>query len=64
MLALEKREFVYEFNIKIKELSLHFHLIDYSVEKWSYINKLKELQAESSRHAIIKMKDFIHKNNV
>ena len=42
----------------------HINLIDFSVEAWSDIIKLKELQAETSRHAITKIKDFIHENNV
>ena len=58
MLALEQREFIYEFNIKIKEPSLHFNLIDFFCKQWNDINKLKELHAESRRHAITKIKDF------
>ena len=34
------------------------------MEEWSDINKLKKLQADTSRHAITKIKDFIHENNV
>ena len=60
MLAIEKREFVYKFNFKIKEPSSNLNLINFSVEDWSDIKKLKELQAETSRHAIAKIKDFIH----
>ena len=40
MLALEKRELIYEFNFEIKEPSSHLNLIDVSVEEWSDINKL------------------------
>ena len=32
MLALDKREFIYEFNYKIKQPSSHLNLIDFSVE--------------------------------
>ena len=64
MLALEKHELSYEFNFEIKEPSSHLNLIDFSVEEWSDINKLKELQAETSCHAITKKRDFIHENNV
>ena len=64
MLALEKREFSYEFNFEIKEPSFSLNLINVSIEDWSDINKLKELQAETSRPAIAKIKDFIHENNV
>ena len=64
MLALEKREFIYEFNYKIKQPPSHLNLIDYSVEDWSDVSKLKELQAEANRHAIAKIKDFIHENNI
>ena len=39
MLALEKREFSYEFNFEIKEPSSQLNLIDFSVEEWSDINK-------------------------
>ena len=42
----------------------HINLIDFSVEAWSDIIKLKELQAETSRHAITRIRDFIHENNV
>ena len=49
MLALEKREFIYEFNYKIEQPSSHLSLIDFSVEDWSDINKLKELQAEANQ---------------
>ena len=34
------------------------------MEEWSDINKLKKLDAETSLHAITKIKDFIHENNV
>ena len=64
MLALEKREFIYEFNLEIDEPSSHLNLIDYLVEEWSDINKLNEFQAKTSRHAINKIKQFIHHNNV
>ena len=40
------------------------NLADFSVEDWSDVSKLNELQAEANRHAIAKIKDFIHKNNV
>ena len=64
MIALEHREFIYEFNFEINEPSSHLNLIDFSIEEWSDINKLKEWQAETSRHAIPKIKDFINENNV
>ena len=64
MLALEEREFIYEYYFEIKDLSSHLNLINFSVKEWSDINKLKELQAETNRHAITKIKDFIHENNV
>ena len=64
MLALEKREFVYEFNYNVEQPSSHLNLIDFSVEDWSDVNKLKELQTEANRHAVVKIKDFIHENNV
>ena len=64
MLALEQREFIYEFNFEIEVPSSHLNLIDFSVEEWSDINLLKELQAATSRHAITKIKDFIHENNI
>ena len=64
MLALEKRDFIYEFNYEIKNLTSHANLIDFYFENWSDIRILKELQAEANRHAITKMKDFIHENNV
>ena len=64
MLALDKREFIYKFNFEIKDPSSDLNLIDFSVKVWSDINKLKEFQAETSRHAIIKIKDIIHENNV
>ena len=49
--------------LKLKSFS-HLNLIDVLVVEWSDINKLKELQDEASRHAITKIKDFIHENNV
>ena len=52
ILELEKRDCINKFNIKIKVPSSHLNSIDFSVEEWSDINKLKELQAETSRHAI------------
>ena len=64
MHALEKREFVYEVNIVIKEPLSHLNLIDLSVEEWSDINKLKKLQAETNRKAITRINDFIQENNV
>ena len=64
MLALEKREFIYEFNYKINQPSSQINLINCSVEDWCDISTLKELQAEANRHAIEKIKDFIHENNV
>ena len=64
MLALENREFIYEFNYKINQLSSQINLIDFSVEDWCDISKLKMLQAKANRHAIAKIKDFIHENNV
>ena len=64
MLALEKREFIYDFNYKIEQPSSNLNLIDFSVEDWSDVNKLKELQAAANRHAVTKIKDFIHENNV
>ena len=64
MLALEKREFIYDFNYKIEQPSSHLNLIDFSVEDWSDVDKLKELQAAANRHAVTKIKDFIHENNV
>ena len=64
MLALEHHEFIYEFNFEIEEPSSHLNLIEFSVEEWSDINKLKKFQAETSRHAITKIKGFIHENNV
>ena len=64
MLALKKREFIYEFNYEIKQPSSHLNLVDFSIEDWSNVSKLKELQAEATRHAIAKIKDFIHVNNV
>ena len=41
MLPLEEREFIYEFNFEIKEPSSQLNLIDFSVEEWSDINKLR-----------------------
>ena len=32
MLALEKRNFIYKFNLKFKKPSLHFNLIDFSLK--------------------------------
>ena len=64
MLALEKREFVFEFNHEIKQPSSHLNLIDFSVEDWSDVSKLKELQADANRHAIAKIKNYMHKTNV
>ena len=64
MLALEKREFIYEFNYKIEQPSSHLSLVDFSIEDWSDVSKLKELQAEANRHTVAKIKDFIHENNV
>ena len=61
-LALDKREFIYEFNFEVNEQFSHLNLINYSVEEWSDINKLKELQAETSSHAITKIKNFINEN--
>ena len=63
-LALDKREFIYEFNFKINPPSSQINLINFLVEDWCDISKLKELQAEANRHAIAKIKDFIHENNV
>ena len=56
ILALEKREWIYEFNYKIKEPTSHANLIDFAVVDWSDINELKELQAEAYRHAITTLK--------
>ena len=64
MLALKKREFIYEFNYEIKQPSSHLNLVNFSIEDWSDVSKLKELQTEANRHAIAKIKDFIHENNV
>ena len=64
MLALDKREFIYKFHYEIIEPTSHANLIDFAVEDWSDINKLKELQAEANRHAITKLKDYSHENNV
>ena len=64
MLALKIREFIYEFNFEINVPLSHLNLIDILVEKWSDINKLNELQAETPRHSITILIDFIHENNV
>ena len=64
MLAHKKCEYIYKFNYKINQPSSLIKLIDFSVEDWCDISKLKELQAEANRHAIAKIKNFIHKNNV
>lgn len=64
MLALAKREFVNEFNYNIEQPSSYLNLIDYLVEDWSDVSKLKELQAEANRHVIAKIKHFIHENIV
>ena len=45
MWALERREFIYQFNYEIKEPTSHAKLIDFSVENWNDINKFQELQA-------------------
>ena len=50
MLALEKREFIYEFNYEIKQPFSHLNLIDFLVEDWSDVSKLNKLQAEANRH--------------
>ena len=64
MLALEKREFIYELNYEIKQPSSYLNLVDFSVEDWSDVSKLNELQTEDTRNAFAKIKDFIHENNV
>ena len=64
MLALDKREFVYVFDYKIVQPSSNFELINFSVEYWADVGKLKELQAEANQHAVAKLKNFIHENNV
>ena len=64
MLALSKREFIYEVNNEITEPISHANLIDILLEDWSNICKLKELQAEAYRYEITKLKIFIHENNV
>ena len=64
LLALDKRDIVYEFNFEIKEPFSNLNLINLSVEDWSDINKRNELHVETSRHAINQIKHFIHENNV
>ena len=64
MLAFDKREFIYVFNYVFKQPSSHLNLVDLSIEDWSDVSKLKKLQAEATRHAIAKIKDFIHKNHL
>ena len=48
MLTLDKRDFIYKYNYKIKEPTSHAKLIDFPVKDWSNISKLKEIQAEAN----------------
>ena len=64
MYALDRREFIYEFNFEIKEPSSHLNLINFSLEELCDSNILKELQAETSSHEITNIQDFIRENNV
>ena len=64
MLALDTREFGYEFNYEIILPTSYANFVNCFVADLSDINKLKELMAMVNRHAITILKDFIHENNV
>ena len=64
MLALDKRDFIYKCTYKNKEHTLHANFINCFKKDLINLSNYKELQAESNRQAIVKVKYFINKNNV